>query len=139
MTIDQALHTVDELKPNQIERARKIDWISRLDKQIYRDVMLTHVRHSAEEVPDTFEGYKQDTEPDTVLLIKEPYDEIYQYYLFMQIDLANLEYDQYNNNAALFGSALGEFKRFWHRTHAPIESIGAAHQFNGMRCGTCNT
>lgn len=120
MTIDQALHTVDELKPNQVERARKIEWLSRVDKRVYRDVLCRHEREDADEVPDTFTGYSQDTPPDTELLIKAPYDEIYRFCLEMQIDLANLEYDKYNNSAALYANAMGEFTRDWHRRHKPL-------------------
>lgn len=129
MTIDQAIHTADELKPNQIERARKIDWLSRLDASIYRELMCTHERKSAEEVPDEFAGYRQDTNPDTVLLTPPPYDEIYRFYLEMQIDLANQEYDKYNNSAVLYATARGQLYRMWNREHRPLEAAGANLRF----------
>ena len=115
MTIDQALHTVDSLKPNHIERARMIEWLDRMDRRIYRDVMLTH--ESRGDVPETFPGYTQATDPDTELLAKPPHDEMYRFYLEMQIDLANREYESYNNNAGLFDAAFGKFAREWHRGH----------------------
>ena len=46
---------------------------------------------------------------------------MYRFYLEMHIDLANLEYDKYNNSAALFTSAMGQYKRWYHRTHRPKE------------------
>lgn len=115
MTIDQAIHTVDELKPNQIEKARLIDFLDRLDRQIWRDVISTH--WPDEDTPEDFFGYDQATEPDTVLLAKEPYDDLYRYYLEMQIDLINREYDSYNNTAALFAARFGDYKRDYHRAH----------------------
>lgn len=127
MTLDQALHTADEMKPNQVERARKIAWLSTLDRRIYRDVMCTHEKD--EHVPDTFTGYGQDTDPDTELLAKAPYDEIYRFYLEMQIDLANQEYDQYNNSAVLYANAWGQFARAYHREHKPLEGAGAVWRF----------
>ncbi|MBR3019573.1 MAG: hypothetical protein IKH57_21255 [Clostridia bacterium] len=129
MTIDQAIHTADELKPNQIERARKIDWLSRLDGRIYKELMCTHERRGPEEVPDTFSGYKQDTDQDTVLLAPAPYDEIYRFYLEMHIDLANQEYDKYNNSAMLYATAWGQLARMWNRDHMPIEAAGANLRF----------
>lgn len=129
MTIDQAIHTADELKPNQIERARKIDWLSRLDGRIYKELMCTHERKSPEEVPDEFTGYKQDTDPDAVLLAPAPYDEIYRFYLEMHIDLANQEYDKYNNSAVLYGNAWGQLSRMWHREHRPLEGATAHLRF----------
>ena len=127
MTLDQALHTADEMKPNQVERARKIDWISTLDKRIFRDVMCAHEKDGS--VPDTFAGYDQSTAPDTELLAKAPYDEIYRFYLEMQIDLANQEYEKYNNSAVLYANAWGQFARAYHREHKPIESKGAVWRF----------
>lgn len=123
MTLEQALHTVDELKPNQYERARKIAWLDNLDRQVYRDVMLRHENKG--DVPEAFQGYKQDTDPDTELLVKAPHDEVYRYWLEMHIDLANQEYEKYNNSAALASEALGAFKRAWHREHRMLEPEGA--------------
>ena len=128
MTIDQAIHTVDELKPNQIERARKIQWLSALDLQIYRELICTHER-GREEAPEIFGGYDQTTAPDSLLLAPPPYDEIYRFYLEMHIDLVNREFDQYNNSAALYATAWGRLSRMWHREHKPIGTEEARIRF----------
>lgn len=128
MTLDQAILTADELKPNQIDRARKIEWLSALDMLIYRDLMCTHQREKGT-APDTFSGYGQHTHPDTVLLAPPPYDEIYRFFLEMHIDLVNREFDQYNNSAALYGAAWGRLSRMWHREHRPLETEGAHLRF----------
>lgn len=122
MTIDEALHTVAELKPNQIEKARLIDFLDRLDRQIFRDVICTHEKDA--DTPDAFAGYDQYTAPDTELLAKAPYDDMYRWWLEMQIDLINREYDAYNNTAALFSVRFGDYKRDWHRKHRPLKNGG---------------
>ena len=53
MTIDEAIFLVDELKPNQIEKARKIEWLSRLDERLFREVICTH---ALEEEPEKWDG-----------------------------------------------------------------------------------
>ncbi len=128
MTVDQAIHTVDELKPNQIDRARKIQWLSALDLQIYRELICTHERGRGE-APETFGGYDQTTDPDSLLLAPPPYDEIYRFYLEMHIDLVNREFDQYNNSAALYAAAWGRLSRMWHREHKPIGTEEARLKF----------
>ena len=122
MTIDEAVFLVDELKPNQIEKARKIEWLSRLDERLFREVISTHVpgEEAPESTPAAFTPYTQETPGDTELIAKAPYDELYRFYLEMHIDLANLEYDKYNNSAQLYGNALGQYKRWYHRTHRPL-------------------
>ena len=149
MTIDEAVFLVDELKPNQIEKARKIEWLSRLDERLFREVICTHALEEEPEKgppmvcwplkrpgdrterdlyphpeemgePLTFTPYTQATPGDTELIAKAPYDELYRFYLEMHIDLANLEYNKYNNSAQLYGNALGQYKRWYHRTHRPL-------------------
>lgn len=126
MTIDEAIFQVDSLKPNQIERAQKISWLSQLDSRIFHEIMGAHVKDAS--VPEDFPGYHQDTAPDTVLLAKAPYEEMYRFFLEMQIDLTNLEYDKFNNSAMLFENAWGQYARAYHREHMPL-SQGAFHRF----------
>lgn len=135
MTIDQALHTVDELLPNQIERARKIAWLDTIDRQIFRDVIARHDPDA--DTPETFAGYSQDTDPDTALLAKAPYDEIYRFYLETQINFANREIDAYNESAALYGAAWGNFAREYHRTHKSRQPA-IHHDFGDARRDWCN-
>lgn len=115
MTIEQAIFQADELKPNQIPRAEKISWLSHLDKRIFREIIQQHDPDPA--YPDAFSGYTQDTPPDTELLAKAPYDELYLYCLQMRADLVNQEYDKYNNDLLLFSAAWGAFARAYHREH----------------------
>lgn len=127
MTIDQVIAQVDELKPNQVTRADKIKWLSRLDRRIFEQVISRHEKE--EGAPDAFPGYGQDTPPDTELLAPPPYDEVYRFYLEMHIDLVNQELDKYNNSAALYASAWGQLARAWHREHRPLDTKGAAMRF----------
>ena len=115
MTMEKAIFQADELKPNQVARALKIEWLSHLDRRVFKEVFSTHEPDA--ETPKAFDGYTQDTPPDTELLVKPPYDDVYLYFLAMQIDLANLEYDKYNNNLLLFSEAWGQFTRAYHREH----------------------
>ena len=116
MTIEQAIFLVDELKPNQIEKARKIEWLAHLDGRIYQEVICCH---EGKESAAVFIPYTQETPPDTELLVKAPFDELYRFYLEMHIDLANQEYDKYNNSAQLYANALSQYKRWYHREHRP--------------------
>ena len=115
MTIEQAIFQADELKPNQVAKAQKIVWLNHLDRRIFREVISAHEPDA--DTPMAFGGYGQDTPPDTVLLAKPPYDDLYPYFLQMNIDLVNLEYDKYNNSMLLFSDAWGQFARAYHREH----------------------
>lgn len=120
MTIQEAIYRVDRLKPNQYEAIQKIRWLSKLDGMIWKEVMMTHVGLTWEQIREGFQGY-EDASRDTELLVPYPYDEdIYNYYLQSQIDKENMEIAKYNQTAALFNNAYKAFCDYYNRTHRPI-------------------
>ena len=123
MTIEKAIFQVDELKPNQVAKAQKLEWLSQLDRRVFKEIFSTHEPDA--DTPQAFSGYTQDTPPDTELLVKPPYDDVYVYFLQMHIDLVNLEYDKYNNSLLLFNNAWGQFARAYHREHRFKDAPGA--------------
>ena len=121
MTIAEALNLVDELKPNNVDRERKIGWLSDLDMRVFGDVFVRHEQD--EKNPEAFSGYTAETDDNTELLIREPHCEVYRWFLEMQIDLANMELAKYNNSMALFLSAWKDFAGMYHRTHMPLCNV----------------
>ena len=117
MTIREALEKVDKLKPNQFEDAEKVRWLNDLDAMIKADIIDTH--EGAELV--TFDGYDEDTDADTELLVPSPYSDIYLHYLFAQIDFNNAEYTRYNNAISMFNSKYIDFAAHYNRTHLPLQ------------------
>lgn len=118
MTITEILSLIEDTKPSQVSQTRMREWLSRLDQSIFKEIIKTHEADAA--MPETFSGYTAATEGTTELLVPAPYDEIYRWYLEMQIDLMNMELEKYNNSAALYTSAYAAFSRFWNREHMPI-------------------
>lgn len=118
MTICDALNLVDDLKPNNIDRVRKIGWLNDLDRRVFDEIIARHERDAG--TPETFAGYTEATDEDTSLLIPEPYSEVYRWFLEMQIDLANMEMAKYNNSLMLFDNAWKEFAGMYHRKHMPL-------------------
>ena len=119
MTIAQVLQRVDDLKPNQLSAEQKIEWLSQLDRKYFEEIIKTHEKDQG--TPDSFAGYENETDQNTMLLIQDPYSEVYQWYLYMQIDLANQEMDKYNNSLALYETAWGANARRYNREHMPIQ------------------
>ncbi|MCD8036971.1 MAG: hypothetical protein LUE88_06320, partial [Clostridiales bacterium] len=82
MFIAQAIEAADRLKPNAYSREEKVKWLSDIDMQIYKEIILTH------EGGGEFEGYDECTDIETtVLLAPNPYDELYVHGIKRQIDL----------------------------------------------------
>ena len=116
MTIHEAVEMVDRLKPNQYDQEQKVKWLSKLDGMIFREVISTHADSPIEE----FKGY-DNAFPDTEMLVPYPYDEdVYNYFLQMQIDKENGEMAKYNQSATLFNNAYKTFCDWYNRTHLPL-------------------
>lgn len=118
MTINEAITQIDSLKVNTYTPADKIGWLSRVDTMIKKNIIDTH--EGAETV--LFAGYTEETDPETVLLVPAPYDELYIRYLEAQIDYTNGEYAKYNNSITMFNSAYEAYANFYNRNNMPKSS-----------------
>ena len=117
MTIAEIIDMVDDLKPNKFTDEQKISWLSDCDSVIFKDVISTHERQDGD--PETFSGYAADVDVSTKLLVDAPHDQLYRYYLEMQIDLYNKEISNYNNTANIYNRAYADFASWYNREHMP--------------------
>lgn len=115
MTIMEALHRIDSIKPNSYGQSEKIKWLSNLDGIIKTKIIDTHEGGEA----IVFEGYTETTPLMTELLVPSPYDDIYLKWLEAWIDYYNGEYPRYNNSSQVYSDAYSEFARYYNRTHMP--------------------
>lgn len=117
MTIIEAIHAIDSIKPNNYTESDKVKWLSTLDGLVKIEVIDTH--EGAEAI--NFTGYDDNTPTDTKLLIPEPYAEkVYTQWLQSQIDFANEETAKYNNSSAVFNHTYSDFQKYYNRTHMPV-------------------
>ena len=115
MTIMEAIHRINAVKPNGYDQAQKIKWLNTLDGIIKKEIIDTH--EGGDDVK--FNGYTDDTNIITELLVPHPYDDIYIRYLEMQIDYANGEYGKYNNSKVMYNETYSAFKKYYNRNHLP--------------------
>ena len=119
MTIKDCIDIVDNIKPNQYTIREKGMWLSFVDETIINDVLKTHEGYDGRY--DNFEGYTED-KLSVSLIVKSPYDRLYTAYLKMKIDQENGETARYNNSAALYNTYLMEFRKYYNKTHMPIDA-----------------
>ena len=115
MTIADAISQADQLRPNELDAATKLRWLSAVDGQIYTELLCAH-----EGAPASFDGYDATTPQTDPLLIPYPYDELYPRFLAMRIDLENGELERYNNDAAIFNRLWQTTAAHYCRTHSPL-------------------
>lgn len=117
MTIIEAINKIDSLKYNTYSQEDKVDWLSRLDWMVKRQIIDTH--EGAEAV--SFTGYDADKDLHTVLLIPAPFDEVYLRWLEAQIDYTNGETDKFNASIIMYNTAYEAFENYYNRNHMPAK------------------
>lgn len=135
MTIKECIDNVDNIKPNEYSVEDKVQWLSFIDLIIVNDVLKTHEGYDGRY--DDFTGYSADklSEP---LIVPSPYDRLYTAYLKMKIDGENGETARYNNSASLFNSYMMEYRKFYNKTHMPLDITNARYprvKPNGKKIG----
>lgn len=116
MTIIEAITRLDDLKFNTYSKEIKRSWLSALDMKIHQEIIQTHEGSDG----STFSGYTEKTPDSTVLLVPEPYDEIYLRWMEAQVDYHNGEFDKYNASIIMFNTALTQFSNRYNHLHRPI-------------------
>ena len=114
MTILDAIRRVDALRHNTFSQEEKVRWLATLDSRIHKEILSTH-----EGCPD-FRPYTAVTPLDQVLLVPEPYEELYLYWLQAFMDFYSDEAGRFNQSMQLFKAAYDAFEADYNRTHLPL-------------------
>lgn len=125
MKLIEAIQKVKDLKKNTYDQAHMVEWLSRLDSMVMRHIIETH--EGGEGI--VFTGYNAETSPETVLLVPEPFDDMYLKWLEAQIDYYNREYSSYNNSMMAFNAVWENYCNFYSRSHMPKSTGGTRFLF----------
>lgn len=124
MTIKECIDIVDSIKPNQYTVKDKVMWLSFIDEIIINEVLKTHEGYDGRY--DNFEGYSEE-KLSVPLIVPSPYDRLYTAYLKMKIDSENGETTRYNNSLALYNTYMLEYRKYYNKTHMPINATDKRH------------
>lgn len=111
MLIREILEEFDALVPNSLDAAIKLRWISDLDLQVNREILMP--RHMGR---PCFEGYFIDTDMECNAMIPAGYTEIYRHYMEAQNAAAMHEDGTYNRAVSLFNQKYQAYADWVNRT-----------------------
>ena len=120
MTIQDAISTLDEMKPNTMSDVLKMKYLTEIEQLIHDEIVL---RHEHPEALDEKPKYTPATDKLTELVVPDPYSDVYVKYLLTQVDRQNQEDGRYNIDRAQFESAYITMSDWWTRTHRPIQRV----------------
>ena len=124
MTLAVLLAQVEALKHNNVVASMKLVWLTELEQRVVIEVLNTHALSTEEEAERAlFTHYDAETVSTTVLLVPDPYSELYRYFLMAQIDESVREMSSYGNNIQQFNRAWMRYDNFYNRTHVPYMQV----------------
>ncbi len=111
MTIKDIINKVEKQhRDRSISLEEYISCLNILEKDIYTNIISAH------EADTEFDAH---TSEDDILLVPDMYSDLYSFYLFARIDLANGDIGGYTNNMILFNNLMSEYSRYYTRAHMP--------------------
>ena len=120
MTIQEAIRLMDETKPNAMSLWLKIKNLTTVEQLIHSEVVMRHVHTPAQAVRPE---YTEETDPQTELIIPDPYSDVYVKWLMCEVDRQNQEDGRYNVDRAHFENAWDTMADWYTRTHRPIQFV----------------
>lgn len=109
MTINKVIATVDALKPNVFTDEDKARWIIEVDGKVNAELVKS----------STYAAPEHPADGDKTLLVPAPYDSVYEKFVYAEIALKNLDYNEYNALAVDFNDSFAEYAAYYRRTNQP--------------------
>ena len=120
MTIGEAAALCRTYRPSRYTGEDLVRWLSAVDGLVWEELARTHEPVE----PETFSGYDGETDPETQLLVPEPYaEDVYLNFLESRIDRENGEIAKYNVSSALFNAGYAAYADYVNRTRKPKRPI----------------
>lgn len=114
MTAVAIIEQYNNERPNQVDDSIKLEMLKKCEQMIIDTVILTHEdAPEIEELNEHLDNFDFDSE----LLVFEPYDELYLYYLDQKIAFNNNDTKRYNTASSMYNTALLTFKQRYNRAH----------------------
>ena len=112
MKVNEAIAQIDNLRPNAVSEKIKRDWLTRVDRYVFEEIISAREDAKAQ----TFEPYG-DGDGERDLLVGEPYAELYIFYLEGMIYYATRELDKMSSSMALYNETIQNYKAKYFAEH----------------------
>ena len=110
-TINKVIENASKIHPDAFDDTVKASWISELDGKIMRETMQSEKTVS----------YEFPAQADKELLVKAPYDNIYELYIIAMSDFYSGDFASYSASSSMFERAYEEFRKSYIRQNMPVQ------------------
>lgn len=122
MTVAGMLEQYNMERPNSIEDSVKKEFLRKCEANIIDNVILLYEPAVGERTAEEWQEHLDTFDYDTELLLKEPYDDIYIYFIDQRICMNNNDKARYNAASRLFDNMFLAYKQKYNREHYPRQT-----------------
>jgi hypothetical protein len=122
MTVAGMLEQYNMERPNSIEDSVKKEFLRKCEANIIDNVILLYEPAVGERTAEEWQEHLDTFDYDTELLLGEPYDDIYIYFIDQRICLNNNDKARYNVATRLFDNMFLAYKQKYNREHYPRQT-----------------
>lgn len=119
MKLKEAISQFDELLPNSLSDSLKTKWISEIDNLVC-DLHMNYVLSEDETAKFAAWSSYTEADSDTELLIPEPYEDAYLYYMTSKLNYIQQDIPRYNNSQAMYQNLWDKYSGGVNRTHPAV-------------------
>lgn len=123
MKLSDAKAQLAEFKAHSYSDEQLVRWLSDLDSKIWNEVIRWHenTNESGDGDMSQPQVYSAD-DMQTVLIVPEPYSDLYIKYLCAMIDYFDGDFARYNNGMVMFNVAYEEYSGWYNRYYTPKQT-----------------
>lgn len=122
MNVAGMIEQYNQERPNSVEDSVKRDFLRKCEANLIENVILLYEPREGERTKEEWEEYLDEFDYDTNLILAEPFDDLYIYYLDQRIALNNNDMKRYNAQSRLYDNMLLSFKQKYNREHYPAQT-----------------
>lgn len=109
-------------RPNSVEDSVKKDFLRKCEANLIENVILLYDPLTGERTEEEWKEYLDSFDYESNLILDEPFDDLYIYYLDQRLALNNNDMKRYNAASRLFDNMLLAFKQKYNREHFPRQT-----------------
>lgn len=104
MNLNELINFVDSVAYNLVSTQQKIDWIYELEQNLYMDFLNKFIKIAPKK-------YTESNMQNQKLMLESQHISLYANYILSKIDYLNRDFNNYNNQVALFNQELDKLKK----------------------------
>lgn len=118
MTAAAIIEQYNNERPNSVDTNLKLSWLLKCEQSVVDTIIK---RHKGAPSDEELDEYLNTFDLSSDMLVPEPYDDLYIYFIDQRVALNQNDTRRYNAAATLFNTAFLTYQQKYNREHLPLK------------------